>query len=71
MSEIDIENALREASISIACALDEEPTVEDLEHIQDQITALENLLDDATRRHCVRNRYPRMGKNRTQATNCR
>jgi hypothetical protein len=54
VSEIDIENALREASISIACALDEEPTVEDLEHIQDQITALENLLDDAARRHYVR-----------------
>ena len=40
----DIEKALKEASISIACALDEEPTAEDLEHIQSQITILENLL---------------------------
>jgi hypothetical protein len=36
--------ALAEASISIACALDEEPTVEDLEHIQSKITEVENLI---------------------------
>jgi hypothetical protein len=35
--------ALAEASISIACALDEAPSTEDLEHIQSQITTLENL----------------------------
>jgi len=44
----DIKKALKEASISIACALDEEPTTQDLEHIQSQITILENLLDEAT-----------------------
>jgi len=39
--------ALGEASISIACCLDEEDaiTTKDLEHIQDQITTLENYLD--------------------------
>ena len=39
--------ALKEASISIACALDEvgEVTKEDLEHIQKQITILEEYLD--------------------------
>jgi hypothetical protein len=39
--------ALKEASISIACALDEvgEVTREDLEHIQEQITILENKFD--------------------------
>jgi len=39
--------ALKEASISIACALDEvgEVTREDLEHIQKQITILENKFD--------------------------
>ena len=36
--------ALAEASISIACALDETPTVEDLEHIQSKITEVENLI---------------------------
>ena len=38
--------ALGEASISIACCLDEEEsiTTKDLEHIQDQITTLENYL---------------------------
>ena len=42
--------ALREASISIACALDEptEVTVKDLEHIQKQITTLENFLEPFT-----------------------
>lgn len=39
--------AVREASISIACLLDEptEVTVKDLEHLQNQITVLENFLD--------------------------
>jgi hypothetical protein len=39
--------ALGEASISIACCLDEEEsiTTKDLEHIQDQITTLENYLN--------------------------
>ncbi len=39
--------AVREASISIACLLDEptEVTVKDLEHLQNQITILENFLD--------------------------
>ena len=36
--------AVKEASISIACCLDEveDVTKEDLEHIQDQITVMEN-----------------------------
>ena len=36
--------AVKEASISIACCLDEveDVTREDLEHIQDQITVMEN-----------------------------
>lgn len=33
---------IREASISIACALDETPSTEDLEHIQSQVTKLED-----------------------------
>ena len=40
--------ALREASISIACLLDEhsdDPLKKDLEHIQKQITILENFID--------------------------
>jgi len=43
--------ALREASISIACLLDEhsdDPLKKDLEHIQKQITILENFLDPFT-----------------------
>ena len=42
--------ALGEASSSIACCLDEEEsiTTKDLEHIQDQITTLENYLDPYT-----------------------
>jgi hypothetical protein len=38
--------AIREASISIACCLDEPSDVskKDLEHIQDQITKIENYL---------------------------
>ena len=38
--------AVREASISIACCLDEPSDVskKDLEHIQDQITKIENYL---------------------------
>ena len=42
--------ALREASISIACTLDEptDVTEKDLEHIQDQITVLEKFLDPFT-----------------------
>ena len=43
--------ALREASISIACLLDEystNPLKKDLEHIQKQITILEKFLDPFT-----------------------
>ena len=43
--------ALREASISIASLLDEhcdDPLKKDLEHIQKQITILENFLDPFT-----------------------
>ena len=43
--------ALREASISIATLLDEhcdDPLKKDLEHIQKQITILENFLDPFT-----------------------
>ena len=40
--DAEVQEALREASISIACALDETPTIKDLEHIQSQITILEN-----------------------------
>lgn len=43
--------ALREASISIACLLDEyskNPLKKDLEHIQKQITILENFLEPFT-----------------------
>jgi len=43
----EILKALKEASVSIACCLDDlsEVTREDLEHIQKQITILENNLD--------------------------
>ena len=39
--------ALREASISIACAMDamEEITLHDLRHIQQQLNILEDFLD--------------------------
>jgi hypothetical protein len=39
--------AVKEASISIACLLDEptKVTVKDLKHLQNQITVLENFLD--------------------------
>ena len=42
--------AVREASISIACCLDEvdDVTQQDLEHIQDQITIIENYLEPFT-----------------------
>lgn len=42
--------AVREASISIACLLDEptKVTVKDLEHLQNQITVIENFLDPFT-----------------------
>tara|TARA_Y100001970_G_scaffold23735_2_gene27970 strand:- start:14867 stop:15154 length:288 start_codon:yes stop_codon:yes gene_type:complete len=40
----DLREALAEASISIACALDEAPSTEDLEHIQSKITEVENLM---------------------------
>ena len=43
--------ALKEASISVACLLDDvEDTrlVKDLEHIQNQITIIENYLDPFT-----------------------
>lgn len=42
--EQDLREALAEASISIACALDEAPSTEDLEHIQSKITEVENLM---------------------------
>ena len=40
--------AVREASISTACCLDEvgDVTQQDLEHIQGQITAIENYLEE-------------------------
>ena len=43
----EILKALKEASVSIACCLDNpsEVTRKDLEHIQKQITILENNLD--------------------------
>jgi len=43
----DCIDIIKEASVSIACCLDEpsEVTREDLEHIQKQITILENNLD--------------------------
>ena len=41
-----VREALAEASISIACALDEVPSTEDLEHIQNQITILENWVTE-------------------------
>ena len=42
----EVLEAVREASISIACCLDEPSkiTKKDLEHIQDQITKIENYL---------------------------
>ena len=49
MSEVLL--ALKEASISIATLLDEycdDPLKKDLEHIQKQITILENFLDPFT-----------------------
>ena len=43
----EILKALKEVSVSIACCLDDVSAVtkEDLEHIQKQITILENNLD--------------------------
>ena len=43
----EVFKALKEASVSIACCLDDVSAVtkEDLEHIQKQITILENNLD--------------------------
>jgi AMMECR1 domain-containing protein len=51
--------AVREASISIACCLDEvdDVTQQDLEHIQDQITMIENYLK------WKREVYPTLEKN--------
>jgi len=50
--------ALKEASISVACCLDEvsEVTQSDLEHIQLQLCILENYEDEAEirKRKCVR-----------------
>ena len=42
--------AIKEASISIACCLDEvdDVTQQDLEHIQKQITIIENYLEPFT-----------------------
>ena len=47
----EVLQALKEASISIATLLDEhcdDPLKKDLEHIQKQITILENFLDPFT-----------------------
>ena len=46
----EVLKAVREASISIACCLDEvdDVTQQDLEHIQKQITIIENYLEPFT-----------------------
>ena len=46
----EVLEAVREASISIACCLDaiEDVTQQDLEHIQAQITIIENYLEPFT-----------------------
>jgi AMMECR1 domain-containing protein len=46
----EVLEAVREASISIACCLDEvgDVTQQDLEHIQKQITIIENYLEPFT-----------------------
>tara|TARA_R110000751_G_scaffold49670_3_gene110442 strand:+ start:846 stop:1022 length:177 start_codon:yes stop_codon:yes gene_type:complete len=43
-------NSVREASISIACALDDpsDISIKDLEHIQKHITVIENFLEPFT-----------------------
>tara|TARA_R110002051_G_scaffold316408_1_gene395999 strand:- start:9773 stop:10237 length:465 start_codon:yes stop_codon:yes gene_type:complete len=49
-----IREALKEVSISIACALEdnmENLQMSDLEHIQDKITELENLIDTKEQQH--------------------
>ena len=48
MSNEEALEALGEASISIACCLDEVEAVtqQDLEHIQDQITRIENYFKE-------------------------
>jgi hypothetical protein len=45
----EVLEAVKEASISIACCLDaiEDVTQQDLEHIQGQITAIENYLEES------------------------
>ena len=55
----EVLEAVREASISIACCLDEvdDVTQQDLEHIQDQITMIENYLK------WKREVYPTLEKN--------
>ena len=44
----EVVEAVKEVSISIACCLDEveDVTQQDLEHIQDQITIIENYFKD-------------------------
>jgi AMMECR1 domain-containing protein len=44
----EVLEAVKEASISIACCLDEvdDVTQQDLEHIQSQITIIENYLEE-------------------------
>ena len=46
----EVLEAVKEASISIACCLDEvdDVTQQDLEHIQKQITIIENYLEPFT-----------------------
>ncbi len=45
--DTELIKAIKEASISIACCLDEvgDVTQQDLEHIQKQITLIENICD--------------------------
>jgi hypothetical protein len=45
--DTELSKAIKEASISIACCLDEvgDVTQQDLEHIQKQITLIENICD--------------------------
>lgn len=50
----EVREALKEVSISIACALEDDMEnlqMSDLEHIQDKITELENLIDTKEQQH--------------------
>ena len=54
----NIKEVIKEASLSIACALDEpeDVTVKDLEHIQNQITTIENYFDRWPKQYMKRKR---------------